>query len=78
MLMRKTETNNYCGAEPMISSFAPATSSAGGWYKVTVPLSAFDCEKGGGLQLDQIDQFDWQNTNIRNAVVCIGDATIDR
>ena len=54
-----------------------AETAAGGWYKLTVPLSAFDCG-GGGLSLADVDQFDFQNEAIRNAVVCIGDVTIVR
>lgn len=79
MLLRKTEGNNYCGAEPTTNSTAVSTvAGEGGWYRVTVPTAAFDCVQGGGISLAQIDQFDFENTAIRNAVVCIGDITIDR
>lgn len=78
MLLRKTEGNRYCGAEPTTNSTAPVQTAAGGWYKITVATAAFDCEGKGGLPLAEVDQFDLQNTNIRNAIVCIGDVTIDR
>jgi hypothetical protein len=74
MLMRNTEKNQYCANEPTTNSTTPVETS-GEWYRLMVPLSAFDCSGPG---LANIDQFDWQNTAIRNALVCIGDVTIDR
>lgn len=82
MFLRKTEGNQYCGSEPLTNSTAPdftARTAPGGWFRISVPTSAFDC----GLPLAQIDQFDLQNqigkvNPERNAIVCIGDVTIDR
>lgn len=78
MFLRKAETNNYCGAEPRTNSTTPVQVAAGGWYKLAVNVSAFDCQGGGGIPLADIDQFGFQNTAIRNALVCIGDVSIDR
>lgn len=74
LFLRKSETNKYCGAEPTTNSTTPVQTAAGGWYRLTIPMSAFEC---GGL-LSEINQFDWQNKQIRNAIVCISDVTIDR
>lgn len=62
--------------EPTTNSTTPVETAAGGWYRLTIPISAFACD--GLLPLAEVDQFDWQNTQIRNAIVCIGDVTIDR
>jgi hypothetical protein len=86
MLLRKTESNQYCSNEPLTNStVAQVTTARGGaaaWRRVTVPISAFGCD-AAGLSLDQVDQFDWQNqigqqNPERNAIVCIGDVTIVR
>lgn len=68
MLLRKTESNQYCGNEPLTNATAPAQTNAtapaqtapGGWFRVSVPMSAFACDDAG-LPLAQVDQFDLQN-----------------
>lgn len=72
--MQKAETGNYCAAEPTTGSLTPA-ATAGDWYQFVVPTSDFACDRGG-ISLADVDQFEFQNPNIRNAVVCIAEIKI--
>lgn len=76
VILQKSETGNYCASEPTTGSLT-ATNSTGGWYKFNVPISAFNCA-GGGIGLSDLDQFEFQNPNERNAAVCIADIQIQR
>lgn len=80
MIMRKAESGNFCQAEPTTAQFAPAgnTTVDGGWYVVSVPTAAFACGAAGGVSLAQADQLEFRNEAERNAIVCIGDITIQR
>lgn len=73
MLLRKTESNQYCGNEPLTNATAPAQTAPGGWFRVSVPMSAFACADAG-LPLAQVDQFDLQNqvclTKLQTLLIC--------
>jgi hypothetical protein len=77
LILQKQETGNYCASEPRTNATTPAATAAGGWYQFSVPTSAFNCG-GGGITLADITQFEFQNTNERNADVCIGEIKIVR
>ncbi len=60
-LFIKGENDNYCGAEPALPDTAPVAydpSSAGGWLKYTIPISAFSCFDLGAMTL-----LEFQNVN---------------
>jgi hypothetical protein len=48
-----------------------ATKVSGDWYRVSIPLSVFGCDKGSAGSLAGIDRVDIQNTNIRDANICL-------
>lgn len=43
----------------------------GGWYSVSIPLSSWQCSAGSVGSLAAVDRVDIQNTNIRDADVCV-------
>ncbi|KAF6253155.1 hypothetical protein COO60DRAFT_1643399 [Scenedesmus sp. NREL 46B-D3] len=77
LILQKQETGNYCASEPSTNTTTPAATAAGGWYQYSVPTAAFNCG-GGGITLSDVTQFEFQNTNERNADVCIGEIKIVR
>jgi hypothetical protein len=48
-----------------------AQKASGDWYRITIRLADFGCDKGSAGSLAAIDSVDLQNTNIRDADVCL-------
>jgi hypothetical protein len=83
----QNDAETYCGAEVSLES-APSNATLGDgsqyatrlqrdWFRVDIPLSAFDCGNGsvaGGLS--GVDRVDFQNTNIRDADICLDNVQI--
>lgn len=70
------DKSTYCGAEVRLSD-EYVQRSTGPWFRVMVPLSAFRCDAGSVGGLAAVDRFDLQNTNIRDANVCLDDIQLD-
>jgi hypothetical protein len=85
----QSDAETYCGAEVSLDSTPSNTTLADGaqfatrlegqrdWFRVEVPLAAFDCGGGsvaGGLS--GVDRVDFQNTNIRDANICLDNIQI--
>lgn len=64
------EANTYCGAEITLSE-QYATKASGAWWSVSIPLSAWRCDEGSVGSLTAVDRVDMQNTNIRDANICV-------
>lgn len=79
LILQKQETGNYCAAEPNLRSLTPnnGTAAQGGWTQYTVPISAFNCE-GGGIQLSDLTQFEFENESSENVEFCLADLEIVR
>lgn len=85
----QSDAETYCGAEVSLDS-APSNGTLGDgaqyatrlrgerdWFRVEIPLTAFDCGSGsvaGGLS--GVDRVDFQNTNIRDADICLDNVQI--
>lgn len=81
------ENETYCGAEVILSATNTTTGAAnataptpgaqfaikasGDWYRVTIPLSAWACDRGSTGSLAAVDRVDFQNVNVRDADVCL-------
>lgn len=85
-LCMQDEEAKFCGAEVRLG--AGGTSDAkdaasgtgrkpvaqqGGWFQFSMPLSTFACEKGSAGSLAAIDRIDFQNTELRDAEICLDD-----
>jgi hypothetical protein len=78
--MMQDEEAKFCGAEVRLgaggNSASPAAgmqpvASQDGWFQFSMPLSIFACEKGSAGSLAAIDRIDFQNTELRDAEICL-------
>jgi hypothetical protein len=70
------EAGTYCGAEVVLgnattNSTQYATRAEGDWYRVQIPLSSWQCDRGSVGALTNVDRVDFQNLNERDADVCL-------
>jgi hypothetical protein len=70
------EAGTYCGAEVVLgnattNSTQYATRTEGDWYRVQIPLSSWQCDRGSVGGLTNVDRVDFQNVQERDADVCL-------
>lgn len=53
------------------AEFAGPLDGEEGWYRVSIPLAAWACDRGSVGGLTAVDRVDFQNTNVRDADVCL-------
>ncbi len=53
----------------------PEETRSPNWYHIRVPISDFKCE--GAVAQDQLDRFDFQNTNERDAYICLDEIRLE-
>ncbi|WIA20876.1 hypothetical protein OEZ85_005223 [Tetradesmus obliquus] len=76
LFMMNDEAETYCGAEVVLgnattNSTQYATRAEGDWYRVQIPLSSWQCDRGSVGSLTNVDRVDFQNINERDADVCL-------
>jgi hypothetical protein len=85
--MMQDEEAKFCGAEVRLGAGGTSNTSGvkvaapgavrkpvaqqGGWFQFSMPLSIFACEKGSAGSLAAIDRIDFQNTELRDAEICL-------
>lgn len=69
MILQQAESELYCSGQP---TTGPITAE---WTKVTVPIADFKC---GGVKLEEITQFEFQNSSGGDVPVCVADVAIER
>lgn len=69
----QNENATYCGAEVVLGENASFSTKLeeGDWHRVSIPLSAWDCNAGSTGSLAQVDRVDLQNDEVRDADVCL-------
>lgn len=68
----QADKGSYCGSEIVLSPESGyAQKASGDWYRVSIPLADFGCDKGSAGSLAAIDRVDLQNLSIRDADVCL-------
>jgi hypothetical protein len=83
----QAERETYCGQEVVLSAsnataagnstlvpaadYATRLPGVDGWFRASLPLSVFACNRGSVGGLAGVDRLDFQNTNIRDADICL-------
>jgi cullin-associated NEDD8-dissociated protein 1 len=74
VFLMNDDQNTYCGTEIVISDeYAKQVKN---WYSVSIPLSEFRCNAGSVGSLTVVDRVDIQNTDIRDADICLDNVEI--
>jgi hypothetical protein len=71
-LLAQDEKNQFCNKDVVLTpSLSGLYIEEGGFFHFAIPLEKWECGKGsvGGLQ--NVDRVDFQNTNIRDADICM-------
>ncbi|KXZ56876.1 hypothetical protein GPECTOR_1g790 [Gonium pectorale] len=69
------DEHKYCFNEVYLNTTKPV-ETRGPWYHIIVPLADFKCE--GAVPSTELNRFDLQNTNDRNANICLDEIRIDK
>ena len=69
--------NKFCGAEAVLGAkgFAPVKQQ-GDWYSFSIPLVSFACTQGSVGNRANVDRFDFQNIDIRDADICLDNISL--
>jgi hypothetical protein len=64
------EGNSTSTPIPVAASSTPIDGEEG-WFRVSIPLSIWACDRGSVGSLSGVDRVDFQNINIRDADICL-------
>lgn len=70
------EANQYCGREIILGPKQVVSLAGADWFKVSLPLTMWACDKGSAGSLASINRVDFQNILLRDADVCIDDIVL--